>query len=207
MAFIIIDVLSKIDAGESFNVRLRFINTQDYLCVVDSNYSEDDRRRRVLAFPLGEELEKNTALDWLLEPVRQEGQENAPAVVRLSSVKYRGEYLIAGTDDLTLDEKRRKVYTWKETGTDFSQWGGPHDWMLSDNQTPPEDRSTSNSFTIRNVKFDEDVYVSKEQFELDPKYLAVYTWRQDIKIEQSASGTEAPTNAWEIIIQKEKPSA
>ncbi|XP_032782412.2 uncharacterized protein LOC116920308 isoform X2 [Daphnia magna] len=199
------DVLSKIEAGESFNVRLRFINTQDYLCVVESNYSEDDRRRRVLTFPLGEEIERNTMLDWLLEPVRQQGQENAPAFVRLSSIKHPGEYLIAGTDDLTLDENRRKVYTWKETGTDFSEWGGPHDWLLLENQTPPEDQSASNSFIIRNKKFNEDLYVSKEQFELNPKYRAVYTWRQDIKIENSAS--EAPINAWEIIIQKENPSS
>ncbi|EFX85465.1 hypothetical protein DAPPUDRAFT_300316 [Daphnia pulex] len=201
------DVLSKVEAGESFNVRLRFANTHDYLYAVECDYSEDERRRRVLTFPLDNEIQKNTALDWLLEPVQQPGQqdENATAVIRLSSVKYPGEYLLAGTDDLTLDMNRRKVYTWKEKGTDFSQWGGPDQWILLDSATrAADDRSKSNYLALRNKKFDEDLYASSDRFELDHKFGTVYTWRQDSEIRDSASGTETQTNAWEILVISQK---
>ncbi|XP_046634181.1 uncharacterized protein LOC124313342 isoform X2 [Daphnia pulicaria] len=200
------DVLSKVEAGESFNVRLRFANTHDYLYAVECDYTEDERRRRVLTFPLDVELQKNTALDWLLEPVQQPGQqENETAVIRLSSVKYPGEYLLAGTDDLTLDMNRRKVYTWKEKGTDFSQWGGPDQWILLDSATrAADDRSKSNYLALRNKKFDEDLYASSDRFELDHKFGTVYTWRQDSEIRDSASGTETQTNAWEILVISQK---
>lgn len=197
----IIDVLSKIEAGESFNVRLRFVDTKEYLFPVDRDYTEDVRRRRVLTFPLDAELENNDAADWLLEPIRQESQD---PVIRLSSVRYRGEYLLAGTDDLTLDLDRRKVYTWKETGTDFSGWGGPDEWILVHRQNPDDDRAAFEHFTLRNRKFDEDLYASSDRFELDNKYGTVYTWRQDTEIKDPASQAGAPNNVWEVIIRQKQ---
>lgn len=192
------DILSKIEAGESFNVRLRFVDTKEYLFPADRDFTEDARRRRVLTFPLDVELENNNEADWLLEPVRQQDKN---AVIRLSSVRYPGEYLLAGTDDLALDADRRKVYTWKETGTDFSDWGGPDEWILTEKQNPGDDRAALNHFTLRNKKFDEDLYASSDRFELDDKFGTVYTWRQDTKIQDPASKAGSPTNVWEIIIR------
>jgi hypothetical protein len=122
-------------------------------------------------------------------------------MIRLSSVKYPGEYLLAGTDDLTLDVNRRKVYTWKEKGTDFSQWGGPDHWILIDKKTPSAD-DRSNYLALRNKKFDEDLYASNDRFELDHKFGTVYTWRRESEIQDSASGTETQTNAWEIVVSQ-----
>ena len=182
-------------------MRLRFANTQDYLYAVDCDYSEDERRRRVLTFPLGVEMQENTALDWLLEPVPGQNENNAAPMIRLSSVKYPGEYLLAGTDDLTMDVNRRKVYTWKGKGTDFSHWGGPDQWILIDKKTPSAD-DRSNYLALRNKKFDEDLYASNDRFELDHKFGTVYTWRRGSEIQDSASGTETQTNAWEIVFSQ-----
>lgn len=170
--------MSKIEAGESFNVRLRFVDTQEYLYPADRDFTEDTRRRRVLTFPIDVELENSNTVDWLLEPYSQKGP-NEDTVIRLSSIKYPGEYLLAGTDDLALDSKRRKVYTWKETGTDFDQWGGPDQWILVEKPSPDDDRAAFNHFKLRNQKFDEDLQAGGDRFELDKKFGAVYTWRQE----------------------------
>ena len=175
-------------------MRLRFVDTKEYLFPADRDFTEDARRRRVLTLSLDVELENSNAADWLLEPVRN-GQQN---VIRLSCVRYPGEYLLAGTDDLALDLDRRKVYTWREAGTDFSEWGGPEEWILSERQNADDDRAASNHFTLRNGKFNEDLYASSDRFELDDKFGTVYTWRHDGKIQDPAG---SPSNVCEVIIR------
>ena len=86
------------------------------------DYSEDARRRRVLALKQlkDEDKDANKTVDWIIEPVHG-GKESS---IRLKNAAFEGEYLLAGTDDLSLDATKRKVYTWKEKGMSHRPPGG-----------------------------------------------------------------------------------
>lgn len=170
-------------------MRLRCVDNQEYLYPVDRDYTEDTRRRRVLTASL--ETGNSNAFDWLIETVDQPS-ENQLEMIRLSSVLYPGEFLLAGTDDLTVDSQRRKVYTWRETGTDFSGWGGPDEWCLLDKQKNTDDQT---KFILHNKKFDEDLVGSCDRFEFDERFGTVFTWRNESANEK--------LNTWEIIPRNE----
>lgn len=184
------------------------MNTQEYLCPVERDFSEDNRRRRVLTCLL--DVDKQTTgkeADWLVEPLvahpQEGGEENLYdakhiGAVRLSSIRYPNEYLLTGTDDLAIDLTRRKVYSWKETGTDFSGWGGPDVWYLIESKTPKDNRAAINHFEIRNRKFNEDLFASGDRFELDKRFGNVYTCRNTE--EKDMEACKANQNIWEVIV-------
>lgn len=199
------EILDKIHAGKKFTIRFRAVSTQEYLLPIEADVSEDDRRRRVLTCPLDADKETSNEADWFVEPLFEHPKgsdtENIYdakhiGAVRLSSVRFPNEYLLAGTDELAKDLTRRKVYTWKETGTDFSGWGGPDVWYFIESKTPKDDRAAYNHFEIRNRKFNEDLFVSGDRFELDKRFANVYTCRNT----ENVAACDGNQNIWEVIM-------
>lgn len=189
------DIPTKIQKGESFKARLLNIKTKEYLSPTVQDYSEDARRRRVLALKQLKDDDKdaNKTIDWIIEPVHG-GKESS---IRLINAAFEGEYLLAGTDDLSLDATKRKVYTWKEKGMsqkDFDGWGSPEEWCLI--PLPAAQDAGLKRFRLRNVKFEEDLFANGECFLLDDQLGNVYTWRDQ---EHPCCESGSDGNVWEII--------
>lgn len=135
--------------------------------------SHDSKRRRVFTWRNTNEP-TGTWAEWRLTGLWRAGTFR----IRITTVRFPGEYLYPSSDEFTYDKERRRVFTWRQSSKpeDVHLWAdGAADWLLDTYRVNTD--AYPNRYTLFNLKRREYLYAAPDRLALDETRRRVFTWR------------------------------
>ena len=189
----VVRVIDEMMAEKSLIVRLKNVNTGEYLYAADNTFVKDNKRRPIFTW-----RDKNTKLgDWTDWKMRGFKDDEGKLKIELIPMKYKNEPLFAAMRVEDIVKKRRSVYTLRPGET--NDFPGTEHWTLETNNI--DKAKHPNRYILSNAALYEYLYSPEDTHAFDRERRNAFTWAVKNSEKEFA---ETDTHMWDIEIISDK---